>query len=47
MKTFTELVQLKSVFVLYLIIACNFLANTFGCKTQKLLNLHIWSMESP
>ena len=38
MKTFTELVQLKSVFVLYLIIACNFLANTFGCKTQKLLN---------
>jgi hypothetical protein len=41
-KSFTELVQLKSVFVLYLIVACNFLANTFGCKTQQLLRNNMY-----
>ncbi len=42
LKSYTELVQLKSVFVLYLIVACNFLANTFGCRTQKLLNNNMY-----
>jgi hypothetical protein len=42
MTSFSELIQLKSVFVLYLIVACNFLANTFGCKTQRLLNNNMY-----
>jgi uncharacterized membrane protein YozB (DUF420 family) len=42
MKSFTELLQMKSVFVLYLIVACNFLANTFGCKTQQLLKNNMY-----
>ncbi len=32
----------KSVFVLYLILSSNFLANLFGCKTQKELSNSMW-----
>lgn len=28
----------KSIFILYLIISCNFLANLLGCRTQELMN---------
>ena len=41
-KSFTELIQFKGVFVLYLVVACNFLANTFGCKTQELLKNNMY-----
>lgn len=32
----------KSVFVLYLIVSGNFLANLFGCRTQKALTNTMW-----
>jgi hypothetical protein len=32
----------KSLFVLYLIISGNFLANIFGCKTQELMNTNMY-----
>lgn len=32
----------KSIFVLYLIISGNFLANLFGCRTQEALNTNMW-----
>jgi uncharacterized membrane protein YozB (DUF420 family) len=40
--SFADLLQFKNVFVLYLIVACNFLANTFGCRTQKMLNNNMY-----
>lgn len=32
----------KSIFILYLIISGNFLANLFGCRTQEALNTNMW-----
>lgn len=32
----------KSIFILYLIISGNFLANLFGCRTQEALNNNMW-----
>jgi len=32
----------KSIFVLYLIISGNFLANLFGCRTQEAFNTNMW-----
>lgn len=32
----------KSIFVLYLIISGNYLANLFGCRTQEALNNNMW-----
>jgi hypothetical protein len=37
-----SLIQLKGVFVLYLIVSCNFLAKLFSCKTQLLLESNMY-----
>lgn len=39
----TNMIELKNLFILYLIIAANFLAQTFGCKTQYLLNNNMYA----
>lgn len=38
----TFLSSSKSIFVLYLIISGNFLANLFGCRIQETLNSNMW-----
>lgn len=43
MNNSTGLFEYKALFVLYLIIAANFLAQTFGCKTQYLLNNNMYA----
>lgn len=44
MSAFDEIVLTspKSIFVLYLIISGNFLANLFGCRTQEALSNNMW-----
>lgn len=42
LNNLTGLFEYKALFVLYLIIAANFLAQTFGCKTQYLLNNNMY-----
>jgi hypothetical protein len=42
MNNLSGLIEYKALFVLYLIIAANFLAQTFGCKTQYLLNNNMY-----
>jgi hypothetical protein len=40
---FSDLVEYKGVFILYMIISANFLANTFGCNVQRLLNNNMYA----
>jgi hypothetical protein len=43
LKSFSNIFNYKALFILYLIIAANFLAQTFGCKTQNLLNHNMYA----
>lgn len=41
-NNFLRLFEYKALFILYLIIAANFIAQTFGCKIQYLLNNNMY-----